>query len=229
MKTTFRDIRDALRARIVARDWPPGALIPSEADLAQEYTCARATVNRAMRELAEEGLIERRRKSGTRVRDVPRRQASFEVPVVRREIEATGARYAYTLISRSVELAPDWLRARLNLDDKTRVLHLICMHFAEGLPYQHEDRWINLTALAQAEQADFSQAGPNEWLLATVPYTDAEISFSAISADQDLARHLGCAPGDALFVAERMTAFQGQSITYVQLVHQRGHQLRMRY
>ena len=229
MKTAFRDIRDALRDRIVSRQWPPGELVPNEADLAREFDCARATVNRAMRELAEEGLIERRRKSGTRVRASPRRQASFEVPVVRREVEATGARYAYALRDRSVEAAPTWLRARLGLAENTRVLHITCLHYAESHPYQREDRWINLAALPQAEMADFTRSGPNEWLLATVPYTDAEISFSAQGANADMARDLGCAVGDALFVAERMTAFQGQPVTYVQLVHQRGHQVRMRY
>ncbi|WP_120502433.1 GntR family transcriptional regulator [Roseovarius sp. EL26] len=229
MKTAFRDIRDELRRRIIENEWPPGALIPNEMELCAEFSCARATVNRAMRELAEEGLVVRRRKAGTRVRDVPRKQATFEVPVVRKEIEARGERYRFALINRTTCPAPAWLCARLGLPAEAAVLHLTCLHSADDHPYQYEDRWINLAALPQAEQADFSTIGPNEWLLATVPYTDAQISFGAANADEDLAHHLGCSFGDALFTAERMTSFQGQPITYVRMLHQRGHKMSMQY
>ena len=53
--------------RIHARDYAPGANIPGEVELAGEFGVARATVNRALRELSDEGILERRRNSGTRV------------------------------------------------------------------------------------------------------------------------------------------------------------------
>ena len=45
-------IRAEVLRRIRTRDWAPGGLIPSEEALAQEFGCARATVNRALQELA---------------------------------------------------------------------------------------------------------------------------------------------------------------------------------
>lgn len=75
MAATYREIKADILAKITRGDWRPGALIPSEWELAESYGAARATVNRAMRELAAEGLIERKRKSGTRVRLAPLRQA----------------------------------------------------------------------------------------------------------------------------------------------------------
>jgi GntR family histidine utilization transcriptional repressor len=229
MKTAFRDVKEDIHRRIVQGVWAPGDLVPNEVDLAEEFKCARATVNRAMRELAEEGLVDRKRKAGTRVRMSPRRHARFEIPIVRKEIESRGAMYRYAQISRESLVTPDWLRARLNLDVAGRALHLNSMHYADGNPYQFEDRWINLTALPQAENADFSNVGPNEWLIETVPYSDVEISFSATSAYRELAHNLGCAEGDALFMAERSTWWQGQAITYVRLIFQRGHRMTTRY
>ncbi|MCP5087603.1 MAG: UTRA domain-containing protein [Rhodobacteraceae bacterium] len=229
MRTAFRGLKEEIRTRIVEGVWAPGELVPNEVDLAVEFKCARATVNRAMRELAEEGLIERKRKAGTRVRTAPLRQARFTIPVVRKEIEARGAEYRYALVRREIMQPPDWLRARLNLAQDDEVLHLTCMHYAEGNPYQFEIRWINLGALPKAKDADFSKVGPNEWLIAEVPFSDAEISFSATSADEDLSQQLGCARGDALFMAERSTWWQGQAITYVRLVFQRGHRMTTRY
>lgn len=225
----YREVKSDILDRITSGDWGPDSLLPSEVDIAAGYGCARATVNRAMRELAEDGLLERRRKAGTRVRKSPLRQLRFEIPVVGREIEALGATYRYALVRREVMTAPDWLRTRMDLGDKARVLHLICMHHADAAPYQYEDRWISLAALPQAETVDFTAIGPNEWLVATVPYSDAEISFCATSADAVLAGHLQCAPGAALFRADRSTWFQGRALTRVALVFRPGHRLTTRY
>jgi len=229
MKATYKDVKSDILSKITRGEWAPGSLVPNEIELATAYGCARATVNRAMRELADDGLIERRRKAGTRVRLTPIRQARFDIPIVRAEIEDKGADYRYSLVSNDVESAPDWLRARLRLADDSEVLHLVCMHYADGDPYQHEDRWINLDALPQARTVDFAEIGPNEWLVATVPFSDVEISFSAGLADQRLADYLACAVGDPVFTIERSTWWEGQAVTYVRLTFRPGHRMTTRY
>ena len=226
---TYRDIKADILERILNGTWPPGSAVPNEQDLAVEYGAARATVNRAMRELVDEGFVERKRKAGTRVRLTPVRQVRFEIPLIRKEIEEQGAAYRYALIRSEVMLAPDWLRARLNLKPGTEVLHLVCMHFADGRPYQLEDRWINLAATPQGREFDFSTVGPNEWLVQQVPFSDVEISFSATAADPEQAMLLNCHAGDALFRVERQTTWQDQVVTYVSLIYRRDHRMTTRY
>ncbi|MGJ8546837.1 MAG: UTRA domain-containing protein [Sulfitobacter sp.] len=229
MKATYREVKSEIMGKITSGAWGPGDLVPSEMDLAEQYGCARATVNRAMRELAEEGIIERRRKAGTRVRMTPIRQARFDIPVVRDEVEEKGAAYRYALVTRSVEVAPDWLRAQLQLPAKGKALHLVCMHYADGVAYEHEDRWINLSALPEAEAADFSQVGPSEWLLATIPFSEVEISLSAGLADQGLSDYLACAPGEPVFIVERSTWWESNAVTCVRLTYRPGYRLTTRY
>ena len=229
MKAAYKDVKSDILSKITKGEWALGSLIPNEVDLAMTYGCVRSTVNRAMRELAEEGLIERRRKSGTRVRMTPIRQARFDIPIVRAEIEAKSAEYRYSLVSSSVEPAPGWLCARLKLSQKSKVLRLVCMHYADGDPYQHEDRWINLVSLPQAQTVNFSDIGPNEWLVSTIPFSDVEISFSAGLADQRLNDYLTCALGDPVFTIERSTWWEGQAVTYVRLTYKPGHRLTTRY
>lgn len=55
---TSRRIADELRARIRADELSPGALLPSEAGLAEQYDVARGTVRAALVALVDEGLIE---------------------------------------------------------------------------------------------------------------------------------------------------------------------------
>lgn len=227
--TSYRDIKADLLRRITGGDWPPGAQMPNEIDLARDYGSARATISRAMRELAEDGIVERKRRAGTRVRLAPRRHATFDIPLVRREIEDRGASYRYALVRSDIVAAPDWLRARLDIGPGTEVRHLLCIHFADAQPYQIEDRWINLAATPEARLADFAVSGPNEWLVRQVPFSDVEVSFSATAADAEQALHLGCAAGTALFRAERQTFWQGQSVTFVRLVYREGHRMTTRY
>ena len=111
--------------------------------------------------------------------------AKFEIPLVRNEVEAMGARYRYSLVSREILDAPDWLRARMKLKAGAQVIHLECMHFANHDPFQFEDRWISLDQVPQAVEADFEDLSPNEWLVREVPFSDVEISFSANAVDAD--------------------------------------------
>lgn len=224
---TYRDVKAAILARITRGDWVPGTLLPGEIEIAETHGCARATVNRAMRELADEGIVERKRKAGTRVRPSPVRAARFEIPLVRREIEAQGGTYGYRLVARDLVPAPEGLR--LDVATGTPVLRLICLHSSDGAPYQYEDRWINLVALPEAQAVDFKSSGPNEWLVLTVPYSEAEISFSATAADAATATALHCAPGTALFRADRVTWWQGRALTQVALVFHPGHRMTARY
>ena len=229
MKATYKDVKSDILSKITKGEWALGSLVPNEVELATTYGCARATVNRAMQELADDGLIERRRKAGTRVRMTPVRQARFDIPIVRAEIEEKGAEYRYSLVRCEVEAAPDWLRARLKLAPQTKVLHLECMHYADGDPYQHEDRWINLGSLPQAKTVDFAHVGPNEWLVATIPFSDVEISFSAGLASKQLADFLAGNVGDPVFTIERSTWWEAQAVTFVRLSYRPGHRMTTRY
>lgn len=59
-----------VRRRILDREWRQGDRIPDEADLAVEFGAARATVNKALQVLADEGLLDRRRRAGTVSRSI---------------------------------------------------------------------------------------------------------------------------------------------------------------
>lgn len=224
-RVSYQDIKANVLQRIRNNTWPPGTIIPGEILLAQEYGCARATVNRAMRELAADGILDRKRKAGTQVKASPTRQAKFVIPQIRCEIEAMGAKYRYALIKREQPATPDWLGARLGLPAASKVLHLQCVHYADSKPYQYEDRWINLMAVPMAGDADFSAIGPNDWLVNKVPFTDAELTFAANSAPAHIAEILSVPNGAALFTIERTTWLEGVPVTYTKLSFGTGYQM----
>ena len=66
--TKYRRVFDDLRGEILAGKYLPGQKLPSETDLMKRYGTSRITVGRAVRELRERNLVERRAGSGTFVR-----------------------------------------------------------------------------------------------------------------------------------------------------------------
>lgn len=228
MRKSYKDLKELVLRRISAGEWPLGTRLPGEEDLARHFGCARTTVNRALRELAEEGYLERRRKSGTMVKAQPERHAKFAIPVTRREVERTGQSYGYRLLDRRVTasatgpLGPDHLVG-------AELLFVECLHTADEQPFQHERRWINLKALPDAVDVDFSARSPNEWLTEEVPFSEVEIAFSAVVGPPDIREALGAAGDAPLFLIERATWFGGAPVTHVLLHHAPGYKITTRY
>jgi GntR family histidine utilization transcriptional repressor len=135
-------------------------LIPPETELAREFGCARATVNRALRELAEAGLLDRRRRAGTRVALDPVRKATLEIPVLRHEIEARGASYGYALVSREEARPPAHVRKKMDVGADARPLHVRARHMASGGPSPSPDRWSRLETVPALAEVDLEQSAP---------------------------------------------------------------------
>jgi GntR family histidine utilization transcriptional repressor len=217
-------IRAEVLRRIRVRDWAPGATIPGETALAQEFGCARATVNRALRDLAGAGVLERRRKAGTRVALHPVRRAVLDIPVIRAEVEARGQTHAFRVLKHLTALPPPPVAARLGIGTATAMRHVLTLHLADGRPWLYEERWLNPAVLPDPAP-DFTAISVNEWLVMNVPYTTGDIAFSAEGAGAVEARALGIDAGAAVFVTDRTTWTEGTPITAVRLVHVPGYRL----
>ena len=86
--TLHRRIYAELEGRILSGDWAPGVRIPFEHELTTRYGCSRMTVNKAISELADRGLVIRRRRAGTFVAQPRAHSAVLSIPDLR--AEATG-------------------------------------------------------------------------------------------------------------------------------------------
>ena len=221
----WQDIRDEVLRRIHARTWKPGDLIPNETDLAAEFGCARATVNRALQALAEAGTLDRKRKAGTRVALQPVARATLNIPVIRREIEDRDLEYGYSLRKQAAGSTPEDIVAAMKIGNPDAGLHVVAVHLADQRPYAIEDRWISLETVPEAATAPFERISPNEWLIENIPYTHGKIAFSASSATPFEADALDCNEGDALFVVERLTWDRERAITRLRLSYAPGHRM----
>lgn len=67
-----RRVADEILGRIISGAYPSGLRLPSEADLAVEFSCGRSTIREALRHLTGIGVVKSRRGSGALVLDFRR-------------------------------------------------------------------------------------------------------------------------------------------------------------
>jgi GntR family histidine utilization transcriptional repressor len=224
----WEDVRAEVLRRIRARDWIPGGLIPGEEALAAEFGVARATVNRALTALAEAGVIERRKRAGTRVAKLPVRRARLEIPVIRLDVAGRGLAHGFKLLTDTTLPGPIPVSARLGLPEGTPLRYMETLHLAGGLPYVLEARWLNPAVLPDPAP-DFAVVSVNEWLVTHVSLVSGDIAFMAEPASAREADVMGMAVGTALLVAERTTHGTNGPVTLVRLTHAPGHRVLMTF
>jgi GntR family histidine utilization transcriptional repressor len=213
----YQEIRQALESAIVSGSWPPGARVPSEAQLLKRYRCSRMTVNKALSALAASGLIVRRRRFGSFVAKPKTETNLLQIQNTEEEIVRAGKAYRVTLLSRVERKATRQDALRLGVPVATPVLALKCIHFADDKPLVAEDRLINLKAVPSAAKIDFKETSPGTWLLNKVPWSEAEHQIRAVNATSDIAKYLDIGEGEACLVVERQTRYSGRVITHVVL------------
>lgn len=196
-----------LRDEITRGDLPAGAVLPGELRLADRYGVSRVTIRRAMEALDQEGLIDRRAGSGTRVRGPETAKSSIAadfatlMPVLVQMGQQTTAR----LMSFSYIPAPAPIAEALRLADGAGVQRAVRVRLLEGAPFSYLTTHVP-EAIAQNFSENDLAVTPLFRLLerAGVQVDHATQSISASLATPEVAAALDVAVGAALIALTRV-------------------------
>ena len=205
------------RTNIQNGAWPPGHRIPPELDLMKQAQCSRATVNKALTNLATAGLIVRHRRHGSYVRQSTEEHAVLGVLDIRSEIEASGRTYSYDVLERSITDADAEIADWPELTAGEPLLKLLAVHRGNSTAEVLEERLIRLRVAPEAETESFDEAPPNVWLLSRLPCTRLAHVIRAKTSTSREETILDVAPRSALLVSERRTWAEDQPVTWVRL------------
>ncbi|MBJ7499164.1 MAG: UTRA domain-containing protein [Sphingopyxis sp.] len=203
-----RRIREEIAGAIRSGEWRPGDRVPTEQELAARYGCARATVSKALGELAASGLVERRRKAGTFVAQPPVHSAVMTVPDLAELIAARGEAYRWQLLSVDREAEGEELCPG-------PALRIEGVHMAAGEAFALERRFIALGEVPEAIGADFASEAPGTWLLGHIPWTEARHVIRAVTPTRKEAAALMIGTGAACLELDRTTWRAGRVVTHV--------------
>jgi GntR family histidine utilization transcriptional repressor len=215
----YARVKQFLKRELAQGRWPPGALMPSEADLVAKFGVSRMTVNRALRELQSEGLVQRTQGVGTFAAPLHRVSSTLTIRDLHEEIVSRGHEHRADVHLAREEPAGEALAGRLGLAPGAPVFHTLIVHHENGVPLQCEDRYVNPACAPGYLAVDFTRITPTHYLLDVAPLWEAQYAIEASAPTPEEARLLRIRRHDACLVVVRRTVSKGVPITLARLVH----------
>ena len=232
----YQLIKNAILDNIHSGKWQAGNAISTEMALAEEFGVSRMTVNRALKELSEERVLERRQGSGTFVAQQQFNHTFVEVRNIAQDLKSANRDYQAQVVSKraiTASMLDDEMRGKFDLDtavvssdsedtciSEIAVLYEVkIVHFADGQPIQFEERWVDAKKVPQFLEQDFSVVNTSDYLIAKSPLERGSYTIRAVAAPDEIASALQVAPQSPTLVLRRQTYSAGRVLTFVKMWH----------
>lgn len=221
-KPQYLKLKHYILHHVTNGDWPPLSRTPSENELVAKFGVSRMTVNRALRELTDAGVVTRLQGVGTFVAGPKAESAMFEVRSIRDEIVARGQNHTVEVLTCEPVSARLATARQFDLPAGAELYHSRLLHLADGKALQLEDRFVNPLCAPDYLAIDFHIEIPHQYLMRVAPLQRTEHVIEAEAANKRLARILDVAPGEPLLTLSRRTWSRGRVASHVRLTHPAG-------
>lgn len=223
-KPAYQRIKEAILANIHTGVWQVGDAIATEIALANEFGVSRMTVNRALKELTEEQVLERRQGSGTFVAQKQFNHTFVTIRNIASDIIAQNKTYRADVIYKEcLDFArlPQTLQHKFtsNNHHPTNVAMVQIVHFADNLPLQVEERWVDNALVPNFVAQDFTKVNTSDYLLAQIPLERGDYTIQATTPTPAVAGILAISPNEPMLLLTRRTLSQNQVVTVVKMWH----------
>jgi len=215
----YQQIKNNIREKITGNLWPPEMRLPSENDLVDKLGVSRMTVHRALRELTQEGLLNRVHGLGTFVAKPARHASLIRLQDIADEIRSTGSSYRCKILGMKTIKAARNLADSMEVDIGAELFHLRAVHFQDDLPIQLEDRLVNPRMAPAFIKQDFRIRTTTEYLISLIKPDEMEHIVQAILPDQRTARALSIESSQPCLRLTRRTWKDRQIVTRVALIY----------
>ena len=213
----YQRVKQAIVNQIRAGHWLPHQRVPSESELVAELGVSRMTINRALRELTDEGRLVRLQGVGTFVAPPKAQSALFEIHSIAAEVESRGHRHRCRVLSAESTAATAELAAALDIAPQSPVFHTRMVHYEDDAAIQYEERWVNPAVAPHYLDQDFERHTAHDYLSAVAPFSEGEHVVEALLPPKAVAEALAMHKGEPCLVIQRRTWSGGKVVTFVRL------------
>ena len=218
-KPRYQQLKDLIIDRIAAGELRPNDRVPSEHELVDAMNVSRMTANRALRELHDEGYVERIAGRGTYVSDLRSQSHLVAVQNIADEIAERGHAHSATVLRQSRQRARGEVAKALHVEQGTDVFHLLLVHAENGAPVQVEDRHVLASFAPDCLAQDFTITTPSAYLSSVAPLQEAEQVVRASMPNEAVRKSLAMDESEPTLVIVRRTWSNGQPVTFGRFHH----------
>jgi len=215
----YQRLKSYILKKIGSNIWTPGFLLPTEIVFSSTLKMSRMTVNRALRELANEGYLTRTAGSGTFVAEPKSRSHLLQIHNIADEIRDRNHVYSSNLIINNLDKLNSDNAARMQLPTGSKAFHTVIVHLENGSPIQIEDRFVNPEVVPDFGAQDFTQLTPSEYLLKAAPLQEVEHTVQARMPSTEHRKWLALENAEPCLLLLRRTWSRGQIASIATLYH----------
>lgn len=218
-KPRYQQLKELIISRISTGELQPSDRVPSEHELVDATGVSRMTANRALRELNDEGYVERVAGVGTFVADLKAASHVLEVRNIADEVRHRGHVHSAEVLKLESQYASAEIARLLHLQRPAEVNHVLVVHFENDVPIQIEDRYATSDFAPEFLSQNFADITPSAYLSAISPLQEAEHVVRAALPDRRVRRHLQMSPDEPCLVVTRRTWAHGRPVSFARLHH----------
>ena len=215
----YLQVKDFILEQIAGGTLRAGERVPSENELTRTLTVSRMTANRALRELAADGVLVRVAGVGTFVAEQRVHAHPLEVRNIADEIRARGHEYRVKVLALDSVSASRELAERCGVKPGAQLDYSLLTHFEDAAPLQVEERYVNPQVAPGYLRNDFSRTTPHEFLIRVAPLQRAEHIVRALVPERRIRRLLRLEAGEACLLIMRRTFSHGRIASVADLYH----------
>ncbi len=216
----YQKVKDHILKKMERGDLVPKSRVPSENELVAALKVSRMTANRALKELAAEGMLVRVAGVGTFVAEAQTKGHLVEVRNIAEEVRERGHSYSNIVVTHESVPLTSVIAAAMELSNSIKsVYHTTIVHQEDGKMLQVEDRYVNAQAVPEYIQIDLKQTTPAAYLLANVPLHKVEHTVRAAMPSKTIKKLLQMDDNVPCLILDRRTWSSGNLISVAHLYH----------
>lgn len=206
----YQEISNEMRKRIFDDYYPSDQPIPDEISLANQFSCSRMTMKKALDILVMEGILFRKRGHGTFIVKAPLQKnkvhvASKESLGLTQLIKEMGKSVTSQIIRFEVKFPTEEIAAHLTVDVDTPIYDIIRLRMVDGEPYVMEHTYMPTNLIPGITEKVLSTSvysHINETLGLTMAGLHRKIR--ACKPNQLDMEYLSCLPDDPILEVEQV-------------------------
>ncbi|UYI48328.1 histidine utilization repressor [Vibrio natriegens] len=217
----YMQIKQFILDKIETGEWMTGQRIATEFELTEQFEVSRMTVNKAIRDLVNEGRLQRRPRLGTFVCDPVEKSESplLDIRNIAAEVRDRGREYRSKVLKQVAIKADATIATKLGVMLGTTVFYSEIIHYEDSTPIQLELRWVNSQYAPNYLDQDFTHITPNQFLSDNCPLSAIEHTVEAIVPDNRIKLDLNMSSNEPCLLLNRRTWSQDKLVSTALLYH----------
>jgi len=216
----YYQLYQILLAKIKEGTWQPEDLLPSEAELVEQYELSRATVRQAFDLLVNQGWVYRRRGQGTFVSRPTIEQNLSRIVSFWEDMKQRGLEPGTRVVSREIIPASEDILHDLDVPEDEELARIVRLRLADGEPLSVEYSYLVHSYCPGVLDQDYANHSLRQMLESqfNIRMVYARQKIRAIPASDELAGLLEIEPNDPILHIQRVTySDQDVPIEYLEI------------